>query len=90
MSAQTAANEAVDKAYIYFSKTTAKDGSGTVTYSYVSVDGKETLPAGLYKFAVSSLSTGAESTTAAAAKFVFDTYTRNTGKYAVKIIKIVD
>ena len=90
MSTVTVADEAVNNDYIYFSKTTAKDGSGTVTYSYVSVDGKETLPAGLYKFAVSSLNTGGESTTASAAKFVFDTYTRNTGKYAVKIIKIVD
>jgi len=90
MSDQTAASDPVDNAYIYFSKTTATDGTGTVTYSYVSVDGKETLPAGLYKFAVSSLSTGGEYTTASAAKFVFDIYTRNTGKYAVKIIKIVD
>ena len=83
----TAADEAVNKNFIYFSKT--KNGTGTTTYSFVSVDGKSTLPAGLVKCPVSSLSTSDGSVDASAAAFVFTTYITNNGKYAVKIIKIV-
>ena len=89
----TAANEAVDNDYIYFSKTT--NGSSTTTYSYVSVAGKTTLPSGLIKVAKTSLTAVASSgdstspTTAAAATFYFDKYIVNNGLYAVKIIKIV-
>lgn len=87
ISATTAANEAVNKEYIYFSKTT--DGTGVTTYSFVSVDGKEKLPAGLLKVGVSNLTDGDGTVTADANTFVFDTYIRNDGKYAVKVIKIV-
>ena len=84
----TAANEAVDDDYIYFSKTT--NGTGTVTYSFVSVDGKSTLPARLVKCPVSSLLSGdGSTTTVTTGTFVFDTYVKNDGKYAVKVIKIV-
>lgn len=86
---KTAADEAVDPAYLYFSKTT-EDGIN-YTYSFYSVDGKATLPAGLLRVAINdtNLPTTA-STTYAAGMFVFDTYVRNTGKYAVKVIKIAD
>lgn len=84
----TAADEAVDKTYIYFSKT--KNGTASWTYSFVSVDGKTTLPAGLIKCPVSSLTSGVAGTTeAVTGTFYFTTYVRNDGKYAVKIIKIV-
>lgn len=87
-STETSADEAVDNDYIYFSKTT--NGTGTTTYSYVSVAGKSTLPAGLIKVAKSSLTTNVDGATeAAAATFYFDIYTTNSGKYAVKVIKIV-
>ncbi len=88
--ATTSGSEAADDDYIYFSKTTT-DGS-TYTYSYYSVDGKTgNLPAGLLKVAkASDLLTGDGSTTkVVAGDFVFDIYKRNTGKYAVKVIKIV-
>ena len=88
-STETAANEAVDNAYIYFSKTTT-DGGAHYTYSYVSVAGKAKLPAGLIKVAKSSLTTNVDgSTTAVADTFYFDIYTTNSGSYAVKVIKIV-
>lgn len=88
LSETTALNEAVDyDNYLYFSKTT--NGTGITTYSYVSVDGKANLPAGLLKCPVGSLSTSAGDVDASAAAFVFDVYKRNDGKYAVKIIKIV-
>lgn len=84
----TTDGEAVDEDYIYFSKT--KNGTSSWTYSFVSVDGKATLPADLVKCPVSSLTTGVDGTTVAAAStFYFTTYFRNDGKYAVKIIKIV-
>ena len=87
-STETADNEAVDKDYIYFSKTT--NGTGTTTYSYVSVTGKTNLPAGLIKVAKSSLTTNVDGNTVAVADtFYFDIYTTNSGKYAVKVIKIV-
>ena len=84
----TTGSEAADDAYIYFSKTT--DGV-TTTYSYYSVDGKTgNLPAGLLKVAkASDLLTGDGSVEATASDFIFDIYIRNTGVYAVKIIKIV-
>ena len=88
ITATTAANEAVNNAYIYFSKTT--NGTGTTTYSYVSVTGKTKLPEGLIKVAKSSLiSSVAGNATPAADTFYFDKYFSNNGKYAVKIIKIV-
>ena len=89
----TAENEAVDYSYIYFSKT--KDGTGTTTYSYVSVDSKEKLPAGLLKFAASGLKTASSAgdpavptTSASDAAFAFKVYYRNHGSYAVKVIKV--
>jgi hypothetical protein len=88
VSTLTGANETVDNACIYFSKTT--NGTGTTTYSYVSVAGKTTLPAGLLKVAKNSLTTGVVGTTTAeTGTFYFDTYITNNGKYAVKVIKIV-
>ena len=85
----TTGSEAADDAYIYFSKTTT-DGTN-YTYSYYSVDGKTGyLPAGLLKVSKSTdLSLGDGSVTVSAGDFVFDIYTRNTGKYAVKVIKVV-
>ncbi len=84
----TTKDEAVSSSNIYFSKT--KDGSGTTTYSFVSVDGKTTLPAGLVKCPVSSLTTDVDGTTVpVAGTFYFTTYVRNNGDYAVKIIKVV-
>ena len=74
--------------YIYFSKTTT-DGGLTYNYSYYSVAGKSTLPAGLAKIAKSSLTT-AGAGTAAASTFYFDRYFSNKGAYAVKVIKIID
>lgn len=87
--ATTSGSEAANDGFIYFSKTT--DGVKT-TYSYYSVDGKEegNLPAGLLKVSKTSLLTGnGTSTKVTEGDFVFDIYNRNTGKYAVKVIKIV-
>ena len=81
----TTDGEAVNNAYIYFSKTT--NGTGTTTYSYVSVAGKTTLPAGLLKVKKNTLSDATG--TAVANAIYFDTYISNNGKYAVKVIKIV-
>ncbi len=87
-SGEPGSGEAVDNTYIYFSKTT--NGTGTTTYSYVSVAGKTTLPAGLIKVLKSSLTTvTGTDVKAAAGTFYFDTYITNDGKYAVKVIKIV-
>ena len=84
----TAANEDVDANYIYFSKT--KNGTSSWTYSFVSVDSKKKLPAGLVKCPVSSLTANVDGTTLAAlSTFYFTTYVRNDGSYAVKLIKIV-
>lgn len=84
----TTEGEAVDEDYIYFSKT--KNGATTWTYSFVSVDGKAKLPAGLVKCPVSSLTADVDgTTTAVGGTFYFTTYVRNDGKYAVKVIKIV-
>ena len=74
---------------IYFSVTT--DGGSTKTYSFVSVDGKDAIPAGLLKISASSLTPVADNTVNASADtFYFDKYTRNTGKYAVKVIKVIN
>jgi len=88
ITATTGDNEAVDNDYIYFSKTT--NGTGTTTYSYISVAGKTNLPAGLLKVAKGTLETTGTDTSFAANTFYFDTYISNNGKYAVKIIKIVE
>lgn len=82
-------SEAANDDYIYFSKTTT-DGVN-YTYSYYSVDGKQVgnLPDGLLKVAKTALSTSDGGDSATASDFVFDIYKRNTGKYAVKVIKIV-
>jgi hypothetical protein len=87
----TTANEAVNSnEYLYFSKTT--DGTATTTYSYYSVDGKTTLPAGLLKVAINdtNLPTSDGSVVTSTAAFIFDVYTRNNGAYAVKVIKVVN
>ena len=89
--AVTTAAEEVDNAYIYFSKT--KNGTGATTYSYISISGKagQTLPAGVVKVAKTTLtSTVAGGSTKEADTFYFEKYITNTGKYAVKVIKIVD
>ena len=89
---RTSAEETVDPAYIYFSKTTT-DGGTTYTYSYISVANKKTVPAGVVKLAkttVAGKTPVAGTTTAAAGTFYFDKYFSNNGTYAVKVIKIVD
>ncbi len=78
---------APDPDYVYFSITT--NGGASKTYSFVSVDGKDTLPAGLLKYPVSSLGTGAAEATAAENTVYFTTYIKNDGAYAVKVIKLV-
>jgi len=89
ITATTSGSEAADDGYIYFSKTTT-DGTN-YTYSYYSVDGKtENLPAGLLKVSKSTdLLTSNGSATVTDGDFIFAIYTRNTGSYAVKVIKIV-
>lgn len=80
---------APDKTMLYFSITT--NGGANKTYSFVSVDGKDAIPAGLLAYPVSSLTAVADNTAVPASNtFYFDKYTRNTGKYAVKVIKVVD
>lgn len=90
----TAADEAVNDNYIYFSKTnkTTNDGGQTYTYtySYISVVGKKNLPEGLLKVSKDVLTTGVTGgSTAAANTFYFDTYITNDGLYAVKVIKVI-
>ena len=90
--AVTGAEADVDPAYIYFSKTTT-DGGTTYTYSYISVANKTKVPAGVVKLAksvVAGKSTVAGSASPAANTFYFDRYYSNDGKYAVKVIKIID
>ena len=86
----TTDNEAVDNDYLYFSKTT--NGGTSVRYSYISVAGKKTLPAGLIKLAKSEIAnnpiTGGSTPTDGV--FYFDMYITNNGKYAVKVIKVVE
>jgi hypothetical protein len=80
--------EDVDNDYIYFSVTT--NGTGTTTYSYVSVAGKTTVPAGLLKVAKSSITTTQNGGTSKVdGTIYFDKYISNDGKYAVKVIKVV-
>ena len=80
----------VENDYVYFSVT--KNGTGTTTYSYFSVAGKTTVPAGLLKIAKSTIegSTTSGGTSAATNTFYFEKYFSNDGKYAVKVIKVVD
>ena len=88
--AVTTAAETVSNDYIYFSKTT--NGTGTTTYSYISIAGKagQTLPAGVVKVAKTTLTnTVAGGSTKEANTFYFERYITNNGKYAVKVIKIV-
>ena len=90
ITATTAANEAVDNDYIYFSKISDGAATPTYTYSYVSVIGKTKLPAGLIKVAKGSLTSSVAGNAApVAGTFYFDKYFSNNGKYAVKVIKIV-
>lgn len=86
----TVADEAVNNDYIYFSITT--NGTSTTTYSYVSVAGKTNVSAGLLKVAKTTIegSTVTGGSTPAANTFYFDKYISNNGKYAVKVIKVVD
>lgn len=85
----TTEGAAVDNSCVYFSVT--KNGTSTTTYSYVSVAGKTTLPAGLLKVAKSTITTTVSGgSTATAGTFYFDKYISNNGKYAVKVIRIVD
>ena len=86
----TTDNEAVDNDYLYFSKTT--NGGTSVRYSYISVAGKKALPAGLIKLAKSEIenSTIGGGGTPAVGVFYFDRYITNNGKYAVKVIKVVE
>ena len=76
--------------YIYFSKTT--NGTGTTTYSYISVTGKTSLPAGVVKVSKTdstNIGTANGNATPAEGTFYFDKYFSNEGKYAVKVIKVV-
>lgn len=74
--------------FLYFSITT--NGESTTTYSFVSVDGKTSIPAGLLKVPVSMLTTGVNGSTDADDNyFYFETYVKNTGLYAVKVIKVI-
>ena len=81
---------AVDNTKIYFSVT--KNGTGDTTYSYYSVAGKATVPAGLLMVAKDTIASNTidGGTTAEANTFYFDSYISNNGDYAVKIIKIVE
>lgn len=90
--AVTGAEEPVDHAYIYFSKTTT-DGGTTYTYSYISVANKTTVPKGVVKLAktvVAGKTPVAGTTSAVTGTFYFDHYFSNNGDYAVKVIKVVD
>lgn len=86
----TTTAETVDNDYIYFSKTT--DGTGTTTYSYISIAGKAgmTLPAGVVKVKKNTITdTAAGGSTKVDGTFYFEKYFTNNGQYAVKVIKIV-
>lgn len=85
----TDAAETASEDYIYFSMTT--NGTATTTYSYVTVENGKTLVNGLYKVAKTTLAkVETADAKAAAGTFYFDVYVENNGKYAVKVIKIVD
>lgn len=84
-------DEVVNNTYLYFSVTT--NGTGTPTYSYVSVTGKKTLPAGLKKVLKSSITSNTVTggtDTVVDGRMYFDTYITNNGLYAVKVIKVVE
>ena len=84
-------SESAAEGYLYFSITT--NGGATTTYSFISVDGKigTALPDGLLKVPADQLTAVADNTALAAADtFYFDTYYSNDGKYAVKVIKVVE
>lgn len=87
--ATLAVETAVDPTLVYFSKTTT-DGVN-YTYSYISVANKATVPAGTVTYPKASITSHVPGSTVAAANtFYFDKYFSNNGKYAVKVIKIVD
>ena len=77
--------------YLYFSKTT--NGTGTTTYSYISVEGKKSLPVGVVRILKSTVSDDTHkvqgSTATAPNTFYFDRYFSNKGQYAVKVIKVI-
>ena len=77
--------------YLYFSIT--KDGTTNKTYSFVSVEGKKTIPEGLLKVpaTASPMTVNVDgSTTVAANTFYFEKYINNNGEYAVKVIKVIE
>ena len=82
----------VDNAHLYFSKTT--NGTGTTTYSYISVANKigTTLPKGVVVVAKSdsNITEVNGSDAPVDGNFYFDKFFSNNGKYAVKVIKVVD
>lgn len=82
----------VDANHLYFSKTT--NGSSITTYSYISVADKigTTLPKGVVVIAKNDTKiTEVNGTgTPVSGTFYFDKYFNNNGKYAVKVIKVVD
>lgn len=84
------AAEAPNKDYVYFSVTT--NGTGTTTYSYISPIGKTSIPKGCKKVAKSVITASTVNGTVAAVAgtFYFDKYITNNGKYAVKVIKVVN
>lgn len=86
------AAEAPAKTHLYFA--VLKDGTGAVTgYSYISPIGKTTMPVGCKKVLKSVLegnTTAKGSANATDGTFYFDKYISNDGKYAVKVIKVVD
>ena len=85
-----AAAEAPADDQVYFS--VVEDGNGAKTYYYISTLGKASIPAGCIKVLKSTvLSTEVTGDdTADAGTFYFDKYITNDGKYAVKVIKVVD
>ncbi|MBR4533679.1 MAG: hypothetical protein IKO85_03940 [Bacteroidaceae bacterium] len=81
----------VDDAHLYFSKT--KNGTGTTTYSYISVVNKigTTLPKGVVVVAKDNaniIEVNGDATPVPGT-FYFDKYFSNNGSYAVKVIKVV-
>ena len=76
---------------LYFSITT--NGGANTIYSFISVDDKigQALPDGLLKVPVEgNILTGGSGAKANVDNFYFNIYIRNNGKYAVKVIKIVE
>ena len=87
---KTTAGDPVNADYLYFSRST--DDGTNYTYSYYSVDGKTNVDGDLLKVQITAgnVGTGDGSTSVAAGTIIFDTYVRNDGSYAVKVIKVVD